>query len=152
MFKPNLHDKNLKIKDLYHLCLLFDLDLQKVNRMIYYNLSASQRSHGHIDFNIFTEILKYYNIKLNDYIAISNDRGPDDSKIQTFYELANVWHKVRAFYLERFSNKNSKNYNKDVINTVNEISELLKSKNVKVKDKVWIMYMFLECKELSYIK
>jgi len=120
--------------------------------MIQFNLKPSQRKKDEIDYKIFSDIIKYHNIKLTGFYNSSNNRKNDMAKIQNIFELMNVWSKMKNFYLDRFSNENSKNYNKSIVNAVNEVTSLLKQRTIEAKNKAWFIYLYLESKELSHIR
>lgn len=120
--------------------------------MIFFNLTPVQRKTETIDYKVFLNILKYYNIKLEAYISVSNNRDSNHNKIQTFFELINVWSKIKKFYLKKFGDDMSSGYDSNVVGAVNLISQLSKHKDLVSKNKIWLLYLYLENMELSYIR
>lgn len=152
MFKTDFYDTKLKLSDLYFLCLLFNLDFAKAKKIIFFNLSGLQRKKEFIDYKVFLNLIKYYNIRLESYAKISNEREAYSAKIQTFFELSNVWPELKTFYTSRFGDRSNQNYNKDIIDVVACISELTKQRNMDSRNRMWFLYLYLERKELSCIR
>lgn len=151
-FKLSLYDKTIKLDNLYQVFLLFDLDFQKVKKVVICNLTPTQRKRDKIDFGVFNQIIQHFSIKLGNYLNNSNNRDGQHNKIQTFYEVLTLWPRLKNFYLSRYGEQNSKSYDSDVTGAVTMITQLLKAKTLVSKNRIWLIYLYLEKKELSYIR
>ena len=151
-YKKNAADVRVKLDNFSTLFLLCDVEFSKVRKMIYFNLPPTARKTEEIDFKTFSNILRHFNIKVERLNKWSVNRRDEPNKLQTYYELLNMWPRLKHFYLNRFGNEFSKSYNNGVVETVKLLSHLVKVKTMQTRNRAWLLYLYLESKEQSYIR
>lgn len=149
LFKPNIIDIKSKIDNLYYIFVLFKIDFQTVKKTITPSLTPMQKKTKEINFKIFENTLKYFEIDVKKYFVMANERLDQKNKLLSYYELIDVWKMVKKFYTKQFG---TVNYSSSIMNIVNQISSWKKIKTLEVKNRIWLLYLFLENEEMSNIR
>ena len=149
LFKPNIIDIKSRIDNLYYIFVLFKIDFQTVKKTITPNLTPMQKKTKEINFKIFENTLKFFEIDVEKYYVMANERLDQKNKLLSYYELIDVWKMVMKFYTKQFG---TVNYSSSIMNIVNQINSWKKIKTLEVKNRIWLLYLFLENEEMSNIR